>query len=168
MTLQFRAQMHTSPFKGQVFPSEMRQPILQNEADFVGFAQMARKEWAPILMSFPQKYQFLGQVFEHIWACLDPHIERVLLNSRVPGMRMPLILGEERVFQIIDLEAAVNQLLPSGQSFLSVFEGFVRHPLEVGNNEIVLTWHNPQCADAATRFQELSERLLKLGLEATG
>lgn len=169
MTMVFQAQMRHSPYKGQVFPSEMRQPILQGETDFLGFTAMARREWAPILMSFPQKYDFLGKVFEHIWASLDTQIERVILNSRVPGMRMPVDLGQERVFQVLDLAPEVARLQSTGQSFLTVFEGFVRHPLEIGNNELTITWYNPpsdEVADAKGRFAQLAEKLLAMGLEA--
>lgn len=77
---------------------------------------------------------------------------------------MPVELGQDKVFQVVELQPEVDRLVWAGESFLAVYEGFVRHPLEQGNNELLVEWHNHCCDHAQAKFGELSNRLRLMGL----
>ncbi|MGA2286884.1 hypothetical protein [Bradyrhizobium sp.] len=140
--------------------------MLTSEADFTAMALMARAEWAPVLLSFAQRHDLMRRIFQTIDAVLGDTLQRILLHSRVPaGGRMPAILARETVFIVSELECEIARLLSAGLSFLSIHEGFVRHPLEVGNNEVEIAWHNPPEGGAA-RFNLLTSELNKLGFSA--
>lgn len=162
--LVFHGRLLDSPFEGELFLSDIRPGTLETEMDFVAYAQLARPNWAPVWMSFPQKCRFLGSIVQHIVDTVWDDIDLLLMICRVPGIRMPLELGQEKIFQVVELEPEIERLAALGQSFLSMDEGFVRHPMEIGNNDLRLQWHLPRGAQAVPHFERLCERLRALGL----
>ncbi|WP_321818265.1 MULTISPECIES: hypothetical protein [unclassified Paraburkholderia] len=164
--LTFVGQLRSSPFAGEPVLSSYRGHRLLSEDDFYAYAAFSKEKWSPVLLSFQQKWALLDRIF----AALDTHIgervERIILSSRVPGTRMPVRLGEGRIFQVVSPGAECARLHASGASFVAVYEGFVRHPMETGRNELALVWHRPP-EDSATRdaFEALSLALRDIGLQ---
>ncbi|MBV8753545.1 MAG: hypothetical protein JO309_01555 [Pseudonocardiales bacterium] len=164
MTLSFEAQLTSAPYAGTIIPSNRHPAVLDSEDDFAAAAQFARRSWAPVLMSFAQRHAFMARVFEKIRTVLADRIRRVVLHGRVPhGERMPPELASEGVFIVTELQPEVIRLTQTGESFLTFYEGFVRHPMEIGNNDVRIEWHNfPE--DGPARFAALGDELLALGL----
>lgn len=165
MNLTFRGVMRASPYRGQLFQSTFRQLELFTEADFAAYHELARRTWAPVLMSFSQKSRFMTELYGHLLKTVWDDIDRLILIARVPSVRMPQELGQEKIIQVVELESEVQRLDALGESFLSLDEGFVRHPLEWGANELRLQWHRPRGEEAAAKFFELTRRLRDMGLE---
>lgn len=164
MNLLFEGRLKSSPFHGEIFHSSFRQLELHTESDFAAFQQMARSRWAPVWMSFSQKSRFISQIYQHIADTVWNDIDHLLMVARVPSVRMPMELGQDKILQAVEMAPEIQRLEALEESFLSLYEGFVRHPMEGGNNEVRLQWHSPRCSDAAPKFQDLCERLRALGL----
>jgi hypothetical protein len=165
MNLLFEGQLQSSPFHGEIFHSTFRQLELHTESDFVAFQQMARSRWAPVWMSFSQKSRFMSQVYQHILETVWDDVDRMLMVARVPSVRMPIELGQDKILQVVELAPEIQRLEALEESFLSLYDGFVRHPMESGNNELRLQWHRPRGADAAPKFDKLCEKLRAMGLQ---
>jgi hypothetical protein len=163
MTLSFSGKLTVSPFKGQVFLCDTRFPVIATEDDFAGYAEMSRATWAPVLMSFPQKSLFLSRILSSVDATVGPHLDRIVMNCRVPGRRLPVESMDEKLFLVVDLEPEINELVKTDDSVLAIYEGLVRFPLEEGDNDIVVTWHNCRGPDPEGDFAALSDALIKLG-----
>ena len=168
MKLLFEGQLSQSPFKGEYFLSDIRPRTLETEADFVSYRALARPTWAPVLMSFPQKGRFLSSILTCMLNTVWDDVDRLLMVCRVPGIRMPLELGQDKILQVVELAPEVERLSALGESFLAMDEGFVRHPLETGNNELRLQWHGARAHDAAEKFAALCNALRSLGLHEPG
>jgi hypothetical protein len=164
MTLSFRSRLLSSPFLPGVISANLQPSVLQSEADFAAHAAFARTTWVPVLLSFPQKHALFKDIVTAVWRHLGDSIDLMVMNCRVPaGGRMPAALGEERIFLVADLQPEINRLTRVGCSFVAIREGFVRHPMEEGDNGLDLDWHLPP-KDAAQRFSPLTSELLALGL----
>lgn len=166
MNVVFAGRLLTSPFLGEIYLSNIRPYQLVTEDDFIAYTSLARASWAPVLMSFGQKSEFLNRIVEHVVDAVGQHNCRILLNCRVPGIRMPMALGKGNVFQVVDLSPEITRLTRAGESFVSIYEGFVRHPLEIGHNELLVEWHNCPDAAAVSRFRELSFCFFSMGFVA--
>ena len=81
-----------------------------------------------------------------------------------PAFACPIELGQEKVFQLVDPQPEIDRLNGAGESFVSIYEGFVRHPLEIGSNDLMLEWHNCHGSGAVCQFNDLSRRLRSIGL----
>lgn len=165
--LYFEGWLRASPFRGELFNSSFRQLELMSEADFIAYHELARSRWAPVWMSFAQKSRFMMAVYQHLVETVWDDVDRMIMVARVPSVRMPLELGQEKILQVVDLAPEVQRLEALGESFLSLYDGFVRHPLESGNNELRLQWHRPRAEHAARKFEDLTQRLRALGLDAS-
>lgn len=166
MNLCFEGQLQASPYQDELFKSTFRQLELFTEADFVAYHEMARSRWAPVWMSFQQKSRFMTAIYQQLVETVWDDIDRLIMVARVPSVRMPLELGQEKILQVVDMESEIQRLDALGESFLSLYDGFVRHPLESGNNELRLQWHHPRGDQAAHKFALLTSRLRGMGLHA--
>ena len=164
MNLCFEGKLQASPFQGELFNSSFRQLELVTEADFLAYHELARPRWAPVWMSFAQKNGFMTQVYRHLVETVWDDVDRMIMVARVPSVRMPLELGQEKILQVVELESEIQRLDALGESFLSLYDGFIRHPLESGNNELRLQWHRPRGDRAAEKFALLVQRLRAMGL----
>lgn len=162
----FEGRLKASPFQGELFNSSFRQLELVTESDFIAYHELARNRWAPVWMSFAQKSRFMVAVYQHLVETVWDDVDRMIMLARVPSVRMPLELGQEKILQVVELEPEVQRLDALGESFLSLYDGFVRHPLESGNNELRLQWHRPRGEHAARKFEDLTQRLRAMGLDA--
>jgi hypothetical protein len=165
--LYFEGRLKASPFQGELFNSSFRQLELVTESDFIAYHELARSRWAPVWMSFSQKSRFMTAVYQHLVETVWDDVDRMIMVARVPSVRMPLELGQEKILQVVELAPEVQRLDALGESFLSLYDGFVRHPLESGNNELRLQWHRPRGEHAARKFEDLTQRLRAMGLDAS-
>lgn len=165
MNLVFEGALQASPFQGELFHSSFRQLELFTEADFVAYHELARNRWAPVWMSFAQKSRFMTELYQRLVETVWDDIDRMVMVARVPSVRMPVELGQEKILQVVELQPEIDRLDEMGESFLSLYEGFVRHPLEIGNNEVRLEWHRPRGEQAASKFDLLTQRLCAMGLK---
>lgn len=165
MNLVFEGALQASPFQGELFHSSFRQLELFTEADFVAYHEMARNRWAPVWMSFVQKSRFMVDIYQCLAETVWNDIDHMVMVARVPSVRMPLELGQEKILQVVELQSEIDRLNKLGESFLSMYEGFVRHPLESGNNDVRLEWHQPRGEQAASKFDLLTQRLRAMGLK---
>lgn len=162
--LTFEGQLASTPSPGEFFLSNIRPRELATDHDFASYRALARADWAPVQMSFPQKCRYLEQIVGCIRETVWTDVDWRLMNCRVPGIRMPVSLGEEKILQVVELEPETQRLRALGYSFLAMKEGFVRHPSEVGDNRLRLDWHLPRRAGAVAAFEDLCRRLRALGL----
>jgi hypothetical protein len=160
-------QLRSSPYVGQLMPCMASPAVLDSETDFTSMALMARRRWAPVLLSFAQRHDLMSRVIATIDEVLGDAVERILLHARVPaGGRMPANLARPSLFIVADLEPEIERLKAAGFSFLSIRDGIVRHPLEIGHNELEMTWQNAP-ADGAARFADLRRNIAGLGFDVT-
>lgn len=164
LPLVFHGQLQASPFAGELFLSDIRPRALETEEDFIAYHQMARPTWASVWMSFPQKSRLLAAIHRHVVETVWDDVDHVLQVCRVPGIRMPVELGHEKIFQVVELAPEIERLESLGESFLSIHEGFVRHPMEEGMNDLRIQWHGARSPEAPRKFQDLAQRLRALGL----
>ncbi len=165
MSLRFRATLRRSPYPDEISPADLMAPQIATEGDFAGYAAFAKPVWAPVLMTFAQKYRLMDTVLAEVRRTLGGQFEQILMTCRVPGVtRFPTAYNAEDIFKVADLTVETRRLRGLGMAFLTMHEGFVRHPMEQGNNEFELALHNPR-ADAGPAFEACVEALSALGLQ---
>lgn len=165
MPMTYRAQLRRNPWPDEILPAGLEPPQVMTDDDFACYAMFAKPTWAPVLLSFPQKYRLMALVLEEIRTHLGGHFEQLVMTCRVPGvMRFPNTYNAPDVFKVADLPMAVEQMQALGVPFLAMHEGFVRHPMEQGENEFVLTLYS-QSPAAQEAFLACSKALNALGLE---
>lgn len=166
MTLRFRATLQRPPYPDDIVPADLMPPQITTEADFAGYATFAKPVWAPVLVTFAQKYRLMDTVLAEIRRTLGGQFEQILMTCRVPGAtRFPTAYNAEDIFKVADLTVETARLRALGIPFLTLHEGFVRHPMEQGSNEFELALHNPR-SDAGPGFEECVQALCALGLES--
>ncbi|GAA4222757.1 hypothetical protein GGQ68_001005 [Sagittula marina] len=164
MTLAYHSQLRHRPYPDQVISGDFNSLQLETADDFAAYRAMAQSRWAPILVSFSQKYQILDRVLAAIEAHLDDDYDVLLTTLRVPGaMRFPKRYYDDRLFLVADLAMETARQVSRGARVLVMQEGLVRHPMETGQNELVLTLHNADAA--ATRFAACGQDLAALGFD---
>lgn len=157
--LQFQTTLHRSPFPDEIVSADLTPPQIASEDDFACYAAFARPDWAPVLLSFEQKYRFMDAVLEIVDRHLDEHYHTLVMTCRVPGtMRFPKRFNDPRIIKVSSIRAELDVLLPTGLPVLAMHEGFVRHPMEQGSNEFQLSLHNPR-PGAENAFNECSVAL---------
>lgn len=138
-----------------------------DDMDFESYEIMGRPRrarWVPTRVNYAQKYQLLGEVLGILRREAGTALQEILLNSRMPSWhRMPSQMLGSDIFVVQDLEYEIGRLNAAGLSFISLYEGLVRHANEDGENEILLEWHqSPE--DGLTRLQAMQTAFAALGI----
>lgn len=165
----YHAHLTQHPYPDELIPAELLQsPQLSTQDDFSAYRAFAKKSWAPILVSFAQKYRFMDSLLEIVETHLAAHYDIMLMTCRVPGtMRFPDRFNSDKVFLVADIDAEMQRLLARGARFAVIEEGIVRHPMEQGQNEFALRLQNPEAA-AKAAFEACTQALSKAGLTPAG
>lgn len=165
MTLTFNAHLHRCPYPDEITQAGLLPPQIATEDDFAAYAAFAKPTWVPVLLTFVQKYRLMDAVLAEIRRTLDGEFRQLLMTCRVPGVtRFSTAYNAEDVFKVTDLTAEAQRLEALGIPFLTLHEGFVRHPMEQGENEFRLTLHRPG-PSGELAFRACVEALRGLGLE---
>lgn len=165
MTLSFHAHLHRNPYPAEIIPAGLLPPQVATEDDFACYAMFAKPNWVPVLLSFAQKYRLMEAVLAEIRRTLDGQFQQIVMTCRVPGvLRFPAAYNAPDIFKVADLAMETQRLRAFGIPFLAMHEGFVRHPMEQGENEFRLELHRPGPA-AAAAFGECRLALRALGLD---
>lgn len=166
MTLTFNAYLRRCPYPDEITQAGLLPPQIATQDDFAAYAAFAKPAWAPVLLTFKQKYRLMDRVLAEISRTLDGEFQQILMSCRVPGVtRFPAAYNREDIFKVADMTVETQRLRAIGIPFLTLHEGFVRHPMEQGNNEFCLALHRPGISGAHA-FQTCVEALSALGLEA--
>jgi hypothetical protein len=165
MTLIFNAHLCRCPYPDEITQVGLLPPQLVTQDDFAAYAAFAKPTWVPVLLTFMQKYRLMDAVLAEIRRTLDGEFRQLLMTCRVPGVtRFPTAYNSEDIFKVADLTAETQRLRAFGIPFLTLHEGFVRHPMEQGENEFRLALHRPGVSGERA-FRACVEALLRLGLE---
>lgn len=165
MTLIFNAHLHRCPYPDEITQAGLLPPQIATEDDFAAYAAFAKPTWAPVLLTFVQKYRLMDAVLTEIRRTLDGEFRQLLMTCRVPGVtRFPPAYNCEDILKVSDLTVEAQRLRALGIPFLTMHEGFVRHPMEQGENEFRLALHRPG-ALGEPAFRVCVEALRGLGLE---
>lgn len=139
-------------------------PAFDDDLDFDSYRMLGRGTWPASRVTYERKYELLSEIFDLIRKHAAGQFSEMLVYSRMPSiMRMPKPLFGPDVFFLLGLDDEAQRLQPTGLSFLTIREGFVRHALEDGDNQITVRWFNaPDLALVA--MQEISKALEALGI----
>lgn len=136
----FRATLIRAPYAQEPQQVGFLPPQVESETDFAAYRAFAKTDWPPILMNFAQKHRFMDELLTSIRRHLGGEFDLLLMTCRVPGvMRFPAAFNAEDVFKIAEIEPEASRLAAQGLRLLTLREGFVRHPMEQGANELELT-----------------------------
>ncbi len=149
-----------SPGPSSCIPGDAPLPQLVTESDFAGFATMAQENWGNVYTTFTQKYILMHRIVSLILESMECHIDFLIMTARMPGMmKFPISFQDKKVFIVSNPELEGNRLLPTQKPFITLYEGFVRFPMEIGNNELQLEFHNIKNDSAKIAFRECGKRL---------
>jgi hypothetical protein len=164
--LTFHATLQRAPYPEEIQRTGLLPPQIATETDFAAYRAFAKAEWAPVLLNFQQKYRFMEGILAAIRNHLGGDFDLILMTCRVPGvLRFPTAFNADDIFKVAALEPEACRLRARGLRLLTLHEGFVRHPMEVGGNELAMTLDAPTDA-AAVRFAALCEEITASGLWA--
>lgn len=162
--LSFHATLQRPPYPEEIQRAGLLPPQIATETDFAAYRAFAKVKWAPVLLNFQQKYRFMEGLLAAIRNHLGGEFDLILMTCRVPGvLRFPAAFNAEDIFKVATLEPEAGRLRARGLRVLTVHEGFVRHPMEVGGNELALTFDAPSDA-AADGFTALCAEITASGL----
>lgn len=152
------------PFPGAPVNAGFAPPQLASEADFAAYADFATEGWAPVLVSFPQRHALMDAIVGLLEREIGAQAHTMLVTCRVPsGGAMPARLGAEHILNVVEPEAEARRLNRLGLSFLIVREGFIRYPMERGDNRLSVAWFN--APEGAPALAALTAPLAALGVE---
>jgi hypothetical protein len=112
--------------------------------DFLSYAALPRTApGVPVLVSMAEKQELLLRLVEQAFRELQP-LDDVLIAARIPtGGRMSERLLAANVFIVHDFALERARLLEEGHAVLTIADGIVRHPAEIGHNQVEMEWHTP-------------------------
>lgn len=154
--LSFAATLTQPPYAAERIETGHLPPQVITESDFAAYRSFAKPDWAPVLVSFEQKYRFMDALLARIRGHLDGQFDLILMTCRVPGViRFPTAFNAEDIFKVAELEPEATRLRARGLRVLTLHEGLVRHPMELGRNELALTLNSDATAAFAAFVADL-------------
>lgn len=138
-----------------------------DDLDFESYEIMGRprrEKWIPTRVNYEQKYVLLADILGIVRQEAGSSLQEIILNSRMPSWhRMPAALMGKDIFVVVDVDYETERLLKENISFITLYEGFIRHANEEGHNQLVLHWYRAP-EDGGVRLAAMQARFAALGL----